>query len=45
MKLPNPDRAIIDEQKLTGYCLNPNHADGQLLVGLINMVNVTWLIF
>jgi hypothetical protein len=29
MKLPNPDRAIIDEQKLTGYCLNPNHADGQ----------------
>ena len=29
MKLPNPDRAIIDEQKLTEYCLNPNHADGQ----------------
>jgi hypothetical protein len=29
MKLPNPDRAIIDDQKLTGYCLNLNHADGQ----------------
>jgi hypothetical protein len=29
MKLPNPDRAIINDQKLTGYCLNPNHADGQ----------------
>lgn len=29
MKLPNSDRAIIDDQKLTGYCLNPNHADGQ----------------
>jgi hypothetical protein len=29
MKLPNPDNAIIDEQKLTGYCLNPNHSEGQ----------------
>jgi hypothetical protein len=29
MKLPNPDRAIIDDQKLIGYSLNPNHADGQ----------------
>jgi hypothetical protein len=29
MELPNPDRTIIDEQKLTRYCLNPNHADGQ----------------
>ena len=29
MELPNRDRAIIDEQKLTGYCLNPNHVDGQ----------------
>lgn len=29
MKLPNPDRAIIDDPKLTGYCLNPSHADGQ----------------
>jgi hypothetical protein len=29
MKLPNPDRAIIDDQKLIGYCLNPDHADGQ----------------
>ena len=29
MKLPNPERAIIDNQKLTGYCLNLNHADGK----------------
>ncbi|MBW4578518.1 MAG: hypothetical protein KME42_02970 [Tildeniella nuda ZEHNDER 1965/U140] len=29
MKLPNPDQAVIDMQKLTNYCLNPEHADGQ----------------
>ena len=29
MELPNPDQAIIDEGKLAGYCLNPNHPDGQ----------------
>ena len=29
MKLPNPDNTIIDDQKLTGYCLNPFHSDGQ----------------
>jgi hypothetical protein len=29
MKLPNPERAIIDEDKLSGYCLNPTHSDGQ----------------
>ena len=29
MKLPNPNRAIVDLQKLTGYCLNPQHLDGQ----------------
>ncbi|MBE9126043.1 MULTISPECIES: DUF6883 domain-containing protein [unclassified Coleofasciculus] len=29
MKLPNPERAIIDSQKLAGYCLNPKHPDGQ----------------
>ena len=29
MKLPNPEKALIDRQKLAGYCLNPNHADGQ----------------
>jgi hypothetical protein len=29
MKLPNPEQAIIDSQKLSGYCLNPNHPDGQ----------------
>ena len=29
MKLPNPERAIIDRNKLSGYCLNPNHSDGR----------------
>lgn len=29
MKLPNFDRAVIDMQKLTGYCLDPEHSDGQ----------------
>ena len=29
MKLPNPEQAIIDSQKLSGYCLNPTHPDGQ----------------
>lgn len=29
MKLPNPENAIIDSEKLTGYCLNPEHPDGQ----------------
>ncbi len=29
MKLPNPEQAIIDSQKLSGYCLNRNHPDGQ----------------
>ena len=27
MKLPNPDKAIIDSQKLTGYCLNRSYPD------------------
>ncbi|WRH67792.1 MAG: hypothetical protein RSE13_05590 [Planktothrix sp. GU0601_MAG3] len=29
MRLPNPERSIIDEEKLSGYCLNPRHSDGQ----------------
>ena len=29
MKLPNPEKAIVDNQKLAGYCLNLNHADGR----------------
>jgi hypothetical protein len=29
MKLPNPEQAIIDSRKLSGYCLNPEHPDGQ----------------
>ncbi len=29
MKLPNPEQAVIEYQKLSGYCLNQNHADGK----------------
>lgn len=29
MKLPNGDRALIPIEKLTGYCLNPNHPKGK----------------
>jgi hypothetical protein len=29
MKLPNPNKAIIDRKKLLDYCLNPNHSDGR----------------
>jgi hypothetical protein len=29
MKLPNPQNALIDSNKLVGYALNFNHADGQ----------------
>jgi hypothetical protein len=29
MKLPNGDRAIVDIEKLRGYCLNPHHPRGR----------------
>lgn len=29
MKLPNPEKTFIDEQKLIGYSLNFNHNEGQ----------------
>jgi hypothetical protein len=29
MKLPNGDLAVIPIQKLTEYCLNPNHSKGK----------------
>lgn len=29
MKIPNPENAIVDDQKLIGYCLNITHAEGQ----------------
>jgi hypothetical protein len=29
MKLPNGDRAEIPDEKLIGYCLNPNHPSGK----------------
>ena len=28
MKLPNPERAVVDIQKLRDYCLNPEHRRG-----------------
>jgi hypothetical protein len=28
MKLPNGENAIIDMEKLEGYCLSPDHGDG-----------------
>lgn len=29
MKIPSGDAAIVDRQKLTGYCLNPEHPRGK----------------
>ena len=29
MKLPNGDRAVVDDVKLWGYVLNPNHSHGR----------------
>lgn len=29
MKMPGGDVAIVDRQKLTGYCLNPDHPRGK----------------
>ncbi|MGG6269075.1 DUF6883 domain-containing protein [Leptolyngbya sp. AN03gr2] len=29
MKLPNPEQALISFEKLEGYSLNPNHAEGR----------------
>jgi len=29
MKLCNSENAVIDNRKLAGYCLNPNHSDGK----------------
>lgn len=29
MKLPNVEKAVIPESKLSGYCLNLEHKDGK----------------
>jgi hypothetical protein len=29
MKLPNGERAVVDLEKLTDYCLNPDHPRGK----------------
>lgn len=29
MLLPNAEQAVVNEQKLIGYCLNPNHEKGR----------------
>ena len=28
-KLPNPENAVVEMQKLRGYCLNPDHPRGK----------------
>jgi len=29
VKMPNADRAIVSHDKITGYCLSPNHPRGR----------------
>ncbi len=29
MKLPNAENAVVEMEKLLGYCLNPNHTRGK----------------
>ncbi len=29
MKLPNPECAIVETDKIAGYCLNPEHPEGK----------------
>ena len=29
MRLPGGDRAFVDDEKLIGYCLNPDHPEGR----------------
>ncbi|MDF5722272.1 MAG: hypothetical protein PUP91_17650 [Rhizonema sp. PD37] len=29
MKLPNPECAIVEIDKIAGYCLNPEHSEGK----------------
>ncbi len=29
MKLPNPERAIVEIDKIASYCLNPEHSEGK----------------
>lgn len=29
MRLPNPERTVLDINKLSDYCLNPKHEDGK----------------
>ncbi|MBW4564553.1 MAG: hypothetical protein KME32_26170 [Mojavia pulchra JT2-VF2] len=29
MKLLNPERAIVETEKIAGYCLNPEHPQGK----------------
>jgi len=29
MKLPHPERAIVEIEKIAGYCLNPEHPEGK----------------
>ena len=38
MKLPGGDKAIVEREKLTGYCLNPNHPRGKHKARVFSLV-------
>jgi hypothetical protein len=39
MKLPNAEKAFIDIEKLSGYCLNPNHDQGKHKARLFSSIS------
>jgi len=41
MKMPDGDAAIVDRQKLTGYCLNPEHPRGKHKARVFAMLGFT----
>ncbi len=41
MKLPGGNAAIVDRQKLTGYCLNPEHPRGKHKARVFAMLGLT----
>lgn len=38
MKMPGGDKAIVEREKLTGYCLNPNHPRGKHKARVFSLV-------
>lgn len=41
MKLPNPSRAFVADEKLAGYCLNPAHPRGRHKARVFAAVGIT----